>query len=176
LDSPSTITLPFGYGEEVIPHSQEKPHFITGTQVVTTNYVVGFLFNDWKQTVVLIEKQKPDWQKGRLNGVGGKIEPGETPFEAMTREFEEETGVRVEGWNKFAVLRCGPGATVHFFWAVNGNASAECRSVTDENVGIYSTCCLPNHVMTNLPWLIPMALSMPKERAAEFDIREVYYA
>jgi 8-oxo-dGTP pyrophosphatase MutT (NUDIX family) len=29
--------------------------------------------------VLLIEKQKPAWQRGKLNGVGGKIEPGENP-------------------------------------------------------------------------------------------------
>jgi hypothetical protein len=28
------------------------------------------------QMVVLIEKQKPDWQKGCLNAVGGKVEDG----------------------------------------------------------------------------------------------------
>ena len=51
-------------------------------------YVVGFMFSEE------ILKNKPDWQAGRLNGVGGKVEPNEYPDQAMVREFEEETGVR----------------------------------------------------------------------------------
>ena len=56
-------------------------------------YVVGFLLNYDRTQVVLIRKNRPAWQAGHLNGVGGKIEMGETPIEAMTREFEEETGL-----------------------------------------------------------------------------------
>lgn len=43
--------------------------------------------------IILIQKQKPDWQKGKLNFVGGKIEEGETPLECVAREFYEETGI-----------------------------------------------------------------------------------
>ena len=58
-------------------------------------YVVGFLFDEdarrYHKTghgnVVLIEKNRPAWQAGRLNGVGGHIEIGETPDEAISREF-----------------------------------------------------------------------------------------
>ena len=41
---------------------------------------------------LLILKDRPEWQRGRLNLPGGKIEEGETPEEAATRELEEETG------------------------------------------------------------------------------------
>lgn len=46
--------------------------------------------------VVLIEKTKPEWQKGKYNFVGGKIEEGESPVECMVREFFEETGVQTQ--------------------------------------------------------------------------------
>ncbi len=60
---------------------------------------------DYKQ-VALITKNKPSWQANKLNGIGGKIESGETPSEAMAREFEEETGVITSPneWVKFVVL------------------------------------------------------------------------
>ncbi len=57
-----------------------------------TNYVVAFLFNQDMNKVWLIRKQKPEWQKGCLNGIGGKIEEGETAMAAMIRELKEESG------------------------------------------------------------------------------------
>ena len=80
-------------------------------------FVCGFCFDEERECVVLIEKSQPAWQAGRLNGVGGKVEPGESVADAMTREFEEEAGVRLpahpvgEGaepvlnaWTPFCVL------------------------------------------------------------------------
>ena len=60
-----------------------------------TDYVVGFAFNSTQNfnSVVLINKNRPDWQAGKYNGIGGHIEPGETTYEAITREFDEEAGV-----------------------------------------------------------------------------------
>lgn len=42
--------------------------------------------------VLLILKDRPDWQKNRYNIPGGKIEPGESPVDAAIRELKEETG------------------------------------------------------------------------------------
>ncbi|MFD6442385.1 NUDIX domain-containing protein, partial [Peribacillus sp. NPDC060186] len=38
-----------------------------------------------------------DPNKHKWNGVGGKIEPGETVDESMKREIIEETGLKVKG-------------------------------------------------------------------------------
>lgn len=57
-------------------------------------YVLGFAFTA-NGRVALIQKQKPAWQAGRWNGIGGKIEEGESPVQAMAREFREETGVDI---------------------------------------------------------------------------------
>ena len=43
--------------------------------------------------VLVVRKNKPDWQVGRLNLVGGKIEDGETPEQAAVRELFEESGL-----------------------------------------------------------------------------------
>lgn len=67
------------------------------------HYVVGFMFSEDLENLILIEKQKPVWQKGKLNGVGGKIEKDETPIQAMIREFKEETGIYIK-WNQFCTL------------------------------------------------------------------------
>ncbi|MBP1157564.1 MULTISPECIES: 8-oxo-dGTP diphosphatase [unclassified Paenibacillus] len=40
---------------------------------------------------------------GLWNGVGGKLEPGETPYDSVVREIEEETGLRfVENTLRFS--------------------------------------------------------------------------
>lgn len=58
---------------------------------VPHRFVLGFLFSEDGSRVLLVWKNRPAWQNGKLNGVGGKIEPGETPLQAMKREFLEET-------------------------------------------------------------------------------------
>jgi 8-oxo-dGTP diphosphatase len=70
-------------------------------------YVLGFAFSNGGENIVLIEKQKPDWQKDFLNGIGGKVEKGESSKNAMVREFREETGVETnsDDWDYFAKLK-----------------------------------------------------------------------
>ena len=41
-----------------------------------SEYVVGFMLETLSDRVIVIRKQKPLWQSGLLNGVGGKIEAG----------------------------------------------------------------------------------------------------
>lgn len=55
-------------------------------------YTCGFYFTEDYKYVLLIEKARPDWQKGKYNGVGGHVEHGELPYDAQVREFKEETG------------------------------------------------------------------------------------
>lgn len=59
---------------------------------VEVEYVLGIMFSEDEKKVLTIWKNRPSWQAGKLNGIGGKIEAGESPLEAMHREFIEETG------------------------------------------------------------------------------------
>jgi 8-oxo-dGTP diphosphatase len=65
------------------------------------NYVVGFMFCKEVDKIVLIKKNRPQWQKDQWNGVGGHIESYEKPMDAMIREFREESGVNCDEWNNF---------------------------------------------------------------------------
>jgi 8-oxo-dGTP diphosphatase len=137
------------------------------------SYVNGFMFDKTRRHVVLIEKQRPAWQKGRLNGVGGKREEGETYRQAMQREFREETGVDHEDWNLFGFLR-GEGFEIAFFRAFSNNAVDAVETLTDERVLVLPTLYVTRqeNIIPNLYWLIPMALSMDKDQALLFDIKE----
>ena len=46
------------------------------------------------QTLMLHRvKKKQDYHEGKWNGLGGKIDPGETPEECAIREVKEESGL-----------------------------------------------------------------------------------
>lgn len=59
------------------------------------NYVAAFALDE-NNNILFIRKNRPDWQRGYLNGVGGKINFAETAREAMSREFLEETGIAID--------------------------------------------------------------------------------
>jgi len=83
----------------------------------TVEYVLGFAFSKNRETVVLMKKNRPEWQAGKLNGIGGKIEKGEFRYAAMNREFEEETGVKLVDtpWTYFCALTKKDEFIVHVF-------------------------------------------------------------
>ena len=80
-------------------------------------YVVGLLFSNDCHHVILIKKNRPAWQVGLLNGVGGRIEEDETPLECMIREFKEEAGEKITEWEEFTTISDGVRWKVHFFKA-----------------------------------------------------------
>ena len=118
-------------------------------------YVCGLLFSVDRARVLLIRKRRPAWQAGRLNGVGGKVEPGETVYEAMRREFREEAGLDGIDWRPGVVIT-GPDWRGHFFRAF-GNPNAA-RALTDEPLEIHDVAALPPEVIPNLKWIIPLML------------------
>ena len=98
-------------------------------------YVVGFMFDDEVQNVCMIIKNRPEWQCGLLNGIGGKIEDGESPLEAMVREFSEETGCNTiaSTWQHVATLRF-PYVELEFFAGKNSAYFREVTTCTDETI------------------------------------------
>lgn len=142
---------------------------------VMKNYVLGFLFDERFERVVLILKKRPQWQAGRYNGVGGHIEDGEHPMEAMRREFEEETGVNVTTWQEYLLLGDEKRFRMHCFWAVGDVLQP--ASKTDEAIAVATIReVLDNHWGTigNLPWLIAMArqVAIGAEGCVHFQVVE----
>ena len=139
-----------------------------------TKYVLGFAFDSIGNGVVLIQKGHPEWQKGKLNGVGGKINP---PLEgrraAMAREFEEETTVATSpnDWTLFAVME-GTGWKCHCFYLFDTQVFAEAKTATDEPIiKVSSRDSIPNAI-SNLSWLVPMAKN---HRDQKDFVSQVYY-
>ncbi|MFF2531257.1 NUDIX domain-containing protein [Brevibacillus sp. NPDC058079] len=55
-------------------------------------YVVAVIFNPTMEETLLLHRNREPYAN-MLNGIGGKIEEGETPNEAFLREMQEETGI-----------------------------------------------------------------------------------
>lgn len=72
-------------------------------------YVVGFIFNVPQDKVLMIRKINPQWQRGLLNGIGGKVDPEDYNFpdpfhNAMVRECNEEAGLNID-FNYFLTIQ-----------------------------------------------------------------------
>lgn len=125
-------------------------------------YVVGFYFAS-RSVVLGIRKRRPEWQRGKLNGIGGHVEEGESFEAAMVREFEEEAGVliRSERWAHFCTLH-GPAQVdaddfeVRFFVASLEDEDEVPLTCTDEEVAWFPVDSLIKHGVPNLRWLLPM--------------------
>ena len=134
-------------------------------------YACGYLIGPDRR-VVLIRKNRPEWQAGRLNGVGGHVEPGETPVEAMRREFREETGLDVDGWEHFATILWSTGETYFYRRFAADDLIDAVRTVTDEVIEVHPMEDTPwNDGVAALSWLLPLAL-YPTPLAQAVVIRE----
>jgi 8-oxo-dGTP diphosphatase len=127
-----------------------------------TRYVLGIVTTVDDKKVLLIRKVKPEWQNGRWNGIGGKLEDGETPHRAMDREWREETRCSVPArWDlRVRLVHPARSSLVYFFHGVLTHAEMSCFQ--DEGRGeileIFDVAHLPPEVMDNLRWMIPMFL------------------
>jgi 8-oxo-dGTP diphosphatase len=126
-------------------------------------YCTGFAFDLAQNNVLLINKNKPDWQKGHLNGVGGKVEDGEEFPDAMAREFQEEAGIWVPPtrWHNTAIIYKPNDYTCYFYRCfLTYEESSQVMSMTDEALQWVPKTKLPLNVIYNLNWLIPMSLDL----------------
>lgn len=124
-------------------------------------YAAGFALRG--NRVVLIRKDHPPWQAGCLNGVGGHLEPGESPYNGMVREFWEEAGLRTPSpWKHFATLEGGASEkddeAWRVYWFVVYLTQEEAiYSVTPEQIVWADVDDLPPNVRPNLHYLLQMA-------------------
>ena len=123
-----------------------------------------------------MRKNKPHWQEGHLNGIGGKIEEGELPIDAMQREYEEEvvtpTGVdleiKTEDWAQLCIWDYGQGCVWFYYTFVDNEEMLKLEQEAND-IGerfenwplneLLDTYNINNSKMIdNLRYLIPMAL------------------
>ncbi len=137
-------------------------------------YVTGFLFSQDATRVVLIKKCLPEWQQGLLNGVGGKIENNESSCDAMVREFQEETGVFVahDQWTCYTKIYRPNYYELDVYYAYS-DLAYEAKTVEREEVYLIKLQDIPENIIPNLRWLIPLALDNQADFSKPVVIHEV---
>lgn len=152
--------------------------------------VLGFALDLQNQQVLLIRKKRPDWQAGKLNGIGGHMDgsDGGSTRAAMRREFAEETGVQtlLEDWRHCGIMqRFGKGLKDRDGWAV----SVYCidsskypdfpvRQTTDEepqwvNIDQLVGLARGGNALDNIPVLVTlctMPVSQPSNSVPRFTL------
>ena len=108
-------------------------------------YTVIFLFNR-DLSKVLLQLKDRHIHAGKLNGVGGKLMPGELPYSSALRELREETGVVLQYPELHHIAditmpiewdhRCRPNKAELFFYAakVDEDAPSQQPGETEELV------------------------------------------
>jgi len=123
-------------------------------------YTIGILFNESLTQVVMIYKNRPDWQKDNFNFPGGHIENGETSIVCLIREFEEECAIKttIDTWKYIGKITNNKNYYVDVFTAIhNPKEHGFVKTNTDEVV-IWIDCNnIPENIVTNVSWLLPFA-------------------
>ena len=131
-----------------------------------TEYVLVFVFSLDREKVLLIRKNRPQWQAGLLNGLGGKVEKGEAPFSAAYREIEEEAGLdpfRVSELLHFATLQ----GECYKVWCYRAKSDwlGVAESKTDEPGHVCDVLSMlqadNSKLIPNLHYLLPLAQHLP---------------
>lgn len=152
-----------------------------------TRMCLGFCFNPLDNTVLLMRKNRPDWQAGKLNGVGGHIETGETSRDAMVREFREETGCAIpdflwEHVGRMEHIQNSPEDKAPWtvsVYMVNMTQTDDVRTQTDEPlewvpVSSLTALAAAGQCIENIPVLVALCLlppAPPSNRRPDFLLR-----
>ncbi len=141
------------------------------------HFVVGFLFSEDFKLVALIEKLKPSYLAGKLNGLGGKVEPGESPAEAMRREFQEEGGLLIPDWRAYARVSDSSNFIMDVFFAVGPVHLVQAMETEKVFiVPVESVLLAEAKTVGNVPFLVAMALGIAHKRdnTAHYNVKEVF--
>lgn len=141
-----------------------------------TEYVCGLMFSTNRQNVLLIEKDRPEWQAGKFNAVGGKIEEEDKwsatklnvvanepkycySLLAIIREFKEEVGIDTlpEDWELFCICE-GTDSRIYYFRAFSDKLMDFKQMESEEPMVLPANDIRFRETVPNLQFLVPMAL------------------
>jgi 8-oxo-dGTP diphosphatase len=122
-------------------------------------YTLGYIFTADLKKVLLVHKLAPEWQLGKLNAVGGKIEEGEESIDCIVREVEEETTLKTnkKAWRYLGEMHGEPWR-MEIFTYVYQKSLYDAKKAGKEEIQWFDINNLPENIIPNLRWQIPLAL------------------
>lgn len=156
------------------------------------NYVNGFMIKPATEEVLFLQKNRPAFQNGKWNGVGGKMDkPGETAKDAMVREFWEEAGVVTDPlqWEHTCTVIGGndganPGKEYSiYFFRHFVDTFPDVKAMTDEPIAVWKLADIyrhqdylqvPGHPETHLPTLPNMRFILPLQFSSTVQLPIVF--
>lgn len=117
-------------------------------------YTIGIVLTQALGSVLMIKKLRPAWQANRFNFPGGKVESDEDLFVCASREFEEETSLKIpySDWcyigkiesNDYEVSVCG---------VIYKPEYGDAKTMTNKEVVWCNIDNLPPNKIGNVKWL-----------------------
>lgn len=162
-------------------------------------YTVGFIFDPHFEIVALMRKNRPAWQAGKLNGIGGKFEAVDknNPRLCMLREAKEEAVWRDKTfgqdpkreveldqlqWKQFARITGKKNVithqrlwVVHYFYATCDNPTFVVSREPEQPIehwGVNDIARLNRESCHNVPWCLQMAV-MCHNTGLKYDLFEI---
>lgn len=136
-------------------------------------YVVAFVFNTDFTSVLLMHKNRPAWQDGLVNGLGGKVNDGEDTFATVSREVEEESGLQIskDSWVKVGKVHSGSFTMDVFGHRYEGDMN-DAVTKEDEPIEWFKVSELPSNIIENVPWLVNITLDKLKnDNFEQFEVK-----
>lgn len=121
-------------------------------------FTVGFIFTENRGEVLLILKDRPTWQAGLWNGVGGKVEKDESLTSCISREVFEETNILIpeQVWKTVGDIAGNNWHVTIFTTTLSTPITPEQK--TSEKPQWHKLSELPQNIVENLTILIPACL------------------
>ena len=143
-------------------NSEKTPTAAPVERLVSCRYVLGFAFDEEMESVLMVEKQHgPAINIGKLNGIGGKVEGGESMDAAMVREFKEETGCWAQ-WTRIGRMS-GDGWELDIFSGpIEGDEPKDVNDVGEriqwEDLTSVMNPCYRRYYAQNVPTMVVHAV------------------
>jgi 8-oxo-dGTP diphosphatase len=135
-------------------HQGQARHVVTPRALV-------FLERDGR--LLLLEGGRAKWWAGRLNGLGGSIEPGEDALAAARREVREETGLEAADLSLAALVHVSAEPAV-FLFVFRGTLPPGALRPTEEGRLHWTTAetalAPETPLMPDLRFLLPRVLEL----------------
>jgi len=121
-------------------------------------YASTLLFNQTHEMVALVKKKEPAHFAYKYNSIIGRVQDGESTYDAACRVFKGETTVAFTDWQETVVLTC-PHIRIHFYRGFCQKSIWELTQQRDEEIHRVPARRINEHdLVGNLRWIIPLCL------------------